>query len=265
MSIFVPGLLQGQTALITGGSSGINLGIAKRFAEHGANIAIVARNPERLAAAREEIGALNGGRVMACAADVRQFDALDAQVAAVAEQFGPIDLVVAGAAGNFSAPAATLSANAFAAVIGIDLLGTFHCWRAAHRHLRTPGARLLAISAPQAQYPMLMQSHACAAKAGVEQLVRTLAAEWGAQGITVNAISPGFVADTKGGTIMGEELAARSIAGLPVARWTTVDEMADLALFLASPAAAYMTGQILALDGGISVLGGGYFTQLFKG
>lgn len=265
MSIFVPGLLRGQTAVITGGSSGINLGIAKRFAEHGANIAIIARNPERLEQACAEIGALNGGQVMACPADVRNFEDLDKQISAVAERFGPVDLVVAGAAGNFTAPAATMSANAFAAVISIDLLGTFNCWRAAHRHLRTPGARLIAISAPQGQYPMLMQSHACAAKAGIEQLVRALAAEWGPQGVTVNAISPGFVADTKGGTIMGEELAKRSIAGLPVARWTTVDEMADLALFMATPAASYMTGQILALDGGISVLGGGYFTQLFKG
>lgn len=265
MSIFTPGLLQGQTALITGGSSGINLGIAKRFAEHGANIAIVARNAERLEQARAEIGALNGGRVMACPADVRQFDALDAQIAAVAERFGPIDLVVAGAAGNFSAPAAGLSANAFAAVIGIDLLGTFNTWRAAHRHLRLPGARLIAISAPQAQYPMLMQSHACAAKAGVEQLVRSLALEWGPQGVTVNAISPGFVADTKGGTIMGEELANRSIAGLPVARWTHVGEMADVALFLASPAAGYITGQVLAVDGGISLLGGGYFGVMARG
>ncbi len=265
MSIFVPDLLRGQTAVITGGSSGINLGIAKRFAAQGANIAVIARNVERLEQACAEIGALNGGRVLACPADVRQFDAVEAQLAAAAERFGPVDIVVAGAAGNFSAPAATMSANAFAAVIGIDLLGTFNTWRAAHRHLRTPGARLIALSAPQAQYPMLMQSHACAAKAGVEQLVRTLAVEWGPQGVIANAISPGFVADTKGGTIMGEELAERSIGGLPVARWTSVEEIAEVALFLASPAAAYITGQVLAVDGGISVLGGGYFAQVFRG
>lgn len=252
-------LLQGQTALITGASSGINLSIAKRFAEQGANIVVLARNAEKLARACDEIGALNAGRVLGCSADVRDYAAVEAQVQRAIETFGALDIVIAGAAGNFLAPAAGMSANAFAAVIGIDLLGTFNTFRACFAHLRCPGARLLAISAPQAVNPTPMQSHACAAKAGIESLIRTLAVEWGnSRGVIVNGISPGCVADTEGMARLGGKLGDQYVAGLPVPRYTTVQEMAELALVLVSPIASYMTGQIVALDGGISLLGGGY-------
>ena len=259
-SVFQPRLLAGQTALITGASSGINLGIAKRFAEHGANVVVVARNTEKIDRACAEIGARNSGRVLGCSVDVRHYAKLAAQIERAATHFGPLDIVIAGAAGNFLAPAATLSANAFAAVVGIDLLGTFNTFRASFAHLRKPGARLLAISAPQATQPMPLQSHACAAKAGVESLIRTLAVEWGgATGVTVNGISPGTVAGTEGvARLVGNEAMARKLtAHLPIPRLATVDELADLALFLVSPLAAYMTGQIIALDGGVSLLGGG--------
>lgn len=258
--VFKSDLLVGQTALITGGSSGINLGIARRFAEHGANIAIVARNPEKIARACEEIGALNGGRVLGCSVDVRDYTELAEQVQRTVAQFGPLDIVISGAAGNFLAPAATMSANAFAAVVGIDLLGTFNTFRASFAHLHKPGARLLAISAPQATQVMPLQSHACAAKAGIEALVRNLAVEWGGRiGVTVNGISPGCVAGTEGVARLAGNgaMAGKLVSHLPIPRMATVDEMADLALFLVSPLAAYMTGQIIALDGGVSLLGGG--------
>lgn len=256
MSLFKPGLLAGQTAVLTGGSSGISLGMARRLAEHGANVAIVARQPDRLAAAAIDIGSRNGGRVMTCSVDVRQYEALSREMDRVAAHFGPVDMVIAGAAGNFPAPAADMSANAFAAVIGIDLLGTYNTFRALHRHLRRPGARLVAISAPQAQHPLALQAHACAAKAGIEQLVRSLALEWGPEGIRVNALSPGFVAGTVGGSIMGEARSDHFVSRLPIARWTSVDEVADFMLFMLSPVAAYMTGQVCTLDGGFSLLRG---------
>lgn len=218
----------------------------------------MARNPERLQAAAVRIGELNGGRVHTVPVDVRDYATLATGIAEVVALTGPLDVVVAGAAGNFPAPAASMSANAFAAVVGIDLLGTFNTWRACFAQLRTPGARLLAISAPQATQPMPLQAHACAAKAGIEQLVRTLALEWAPAGVRVNAISPGFVADTVGGNILGDaDSTARMIASLPVPRWLEVDEIAQLALFLVSPASSGMTGQILALDGGASLLGSG--------
>lgn len=258
MSIFQPGLLKGQTTFITGGSSGINLGIARRYAEHGANVAILARNPEKLEKARTELSA-TGARVLALSADVRDFAAVQAAFSQVQATFGPVDVVVAGAAGNFLAPAAQMSANAFSAVVGIDLLGTFNTFRAAHPVLRTPGARLLVISAPQAVNPTPMQSHACAAKAGIEALIRSLAVEWGAQGIRVNGISPGGVEGTEGlQRLSAGGLDARFARHLPVPRYASVDEMADMALALVTPLSAYMTGHVVALDGGISLLGGSY-------
>lgn len=265
MSIFKEGLLRGQTAVITGGSSGINFGIARRFAEHGANLVLVARKADKLAQAQEALSR-HGSRVLTCAADVRDFTALSDGLAAAQAELGAFDIVIAGAAGNFLAPAAAMSANAFAAVIGIDLLGTFNTFRASFEHLRKPGARLLVISAPQAVMPMPLQTHACAAKAGIESLVRTLALEWGAAGVRINGISPGFVEGTEGFAVMssdGVEDAMR--ASLPIARFESVDELADMALVLVSPVSAYMTGHIVALDGGTSLLGGSYAVGYNKG
>ncbi len=258
MGIFQPGLLKGQTAFITGGSSGINFGIARRYAEHGANVAILARNPEKLERARLELEK-TGAAILAISADVRDFAAVQQGFAQAHEAFGPVDIVVAGAAGNFLAPAAQMSANAFAAVVGIDLLGTFNTFRAAHDVLRKPGARLLVISAPQAVNPTPMQSHACAAKAGIEALVKSLAVEWGAQGVRINGISPGGVEGTEGlQRLSAGGLDERFSRRLPVPRYASVDEMADMALALVTPLSAYMTGHIVALDGGISLLGGSY-------
>ncbi len=258
MSIFREGLLRGQTAVITGGSSGINLGIAHRFAEHGANLVLVARKPDKLAQAQEALSR-HGTRVLTVSADVRDYAAVAEGMASAQAELGPFDIVIAGAAGNFLAPAAAMSANAFAAVISIDLLGTFNIFRATFEHLRKPGARLLVISAPQAVMPMPMQTHACAAKAGIESLVRTLALEWGREGVRINGISPGFVEGTEGFAVMtsdGVEDAMR--ASLPIPRFESVGELADMALVLVSPVTGYMTGHIVALDGGTSLLGGSY-------
>lgn len=256
MSIFQPGLLKGQTAFITGGSSGTMLGIARRYAEHGANVVILARNPEKLANARRELEK-TGAAILDVSADVRDFAAVQAAFAQARATFGEIDIVIAGAAGNFLAPSAQMSANAFAAVIGIDLLGSFNTFRASHEHLRKPGARLLVISAPQAVNPTPLQAHACAAKAGIESLVKSMAIEWGPAGVRINGISPGGVEGTEG----LQRLSAGGLddefkQSLPIPRYASVDEMADMALV--TPLSAYMTGHIVALDGGTSLLGGSY-------
>src|SRR5690606_7550904 len=149
-------------------------GIARRFLELGANVAIVARDATKLEAAQVELEQATGGRVVALSADVRDLAAMDAAARAASTALGRYDVVVAGAAGNFPAAAAQMGANAFGAVIDIDLKGTFHTFRACHPYLSLR-ARLIAISAPQASLPMAYQSHACAAKAGIESLVRTLA------------------------------------------------------------------------------------------
>ena len=111
---------------------------------------------------------------------------------------GELDILVSGAAGNFPALANDMSPNGFKSVVDIDLLGSFHVLRSAFPYLTKPGASVINISAPQAFVPMPMQSHVCAAKAGVDMLTRTLALEWGPYGIRINSISPGPIADTEG-------------------------------------------------------------------
>lgn len=254
-SIFREDLLAGRVAFITGGSSGINKAIARRFLELGASVAIVARDAQKLSSAKSDLEQAAAGRVVSLSADVRDLAALEMAARQGAELLGRYDIVVAGAAGNFPAAAANMSANAFGAVIDIDLKGTFHTFRACHPHLN-PRSRLIAISAPQAHMPIAYQAHACAAKAGIESLVRVLAVEWGGlEGVRANSISPGLVAGTYGAEIFsglaGEDAL---VATQPVPRAATLDEMADAAVFLAGPSGDYITGHTLAVDGGLSLV-----------
>lgn len=249
-------LLDGKAAVITGGGSGINLAIAKRFAEHGAKVALIGRTREKLDAASAEIRGA-GGIATAHAADVRDYDALSAAIKAATEAHGKIDVVVCGAAGNFPAAALGMSANAFKSVIDIDLLGTFNTCRAVFEHLRRPGASVINISAMQAFTPMPMQAHVCAAKAGVDMLTKCLAIEWGPDGVRVNSIAPGAVDDTEGMRRLAPtpEIRQQLTRAVPLKRFATKDEIADLALFLSSDAANFITGAVVVCDGGQSLAG----------
>ncbi len=249
--VFGTRILDGKVALITGGGSGINFAIAKRFAEQGASVVIVGRTQEKLDAAVKEIEN-QGGSAAGFAADVRDYDALASACAGAREKFGGIDIVVCGAAGNFPAPALGMSANGFKAVIDIDLLGTFNTCRAAFDHLRRPGASIINISATQAFIPMALQSHVCAAKAGVDMITRTLALEWGPMGVRVNSIAPGAVDDTEGMKRLAPTPKAREFVTkmIPLGRFGQKDEIANLALFLSSDAAEFITGTVMVCDGG---------------
>jgi NAD(P)-dependent dehydrogenase (short-subunit alcohol dehydrogenase family) len=256
--VFAPGLLAGKNALITGGGSGINFAIAQRYAENGAAVVLVGRTKEKLDAAANEIRKA-GGKASGHPADVRDYDALAAAVKAARDEYGEIDLVVCGAAGNFPAPALGMSANGFKAVVDIDLLGTFNTCRAAFEHLRRPGASIINISATQAFTPVPMQAHVCAAKAGVDMLTKCLAIEWGGQGVRVNSIAPGAVDDTEGMRRLAPtpEIRKQFTRGIPLQRFATKDEIADLALFLSSDAARFITGTVVVCDGGQSIAGVG--------
>jgi NAD(P)-dependent dehydrogenase (short-subunit alcohol dehydrogenase family) len=254
--VFGQKLLTGKNALVTGGGSGINLAIARRFAEHGASVALIGRTKEKLDSAVDEIRKA-GGNASAHPADVRDYDALAAAIKSAREALGEIDLVVCGAAGNFPAPALGMSANGFKAVVDIDLLGTFNTCRAVFEHLRRPGASIINISATQAFTPMPMQAHVCAAKAGVDMLTRCLAIEWGSQGVRINSIAPGAVDDTEGMRRLAPtpEIRKQLTRGIPLGRFATKHEIADLALFLSSDAAKFITGAIVVCDGGQSLAG----------
>ena len=254
MSVFVPGLLAGKTAFVAGGSSGINLGIAHGLAEAGARIAIISRKIEKVEAAVAELRAA-GHKAQGWSADVRDYAAVEQTLQDTHDTWGPIDIVISGAAGNFLAPAVGMSANAFKTVIDIDLLGTFHVLRASHAFLRKPGASLISITAGQAVNATLYQSHVCAAKAGINMLTKVLAMEWGPEGIRVNAIAPGPIADTEGMArltpTVESEAALKAI--IPLRDYGTKQDIADLAIYLSSDAAKYVTGAILDCDGGSSL------------
>jgi NAD(P)-dependent dehydrogenase (short-subunit alcohol dehydrogenase family) len=246
----------GTTVFVAGGTSGINLGIAEGFAAAGARVAVMSRSKEKIDAAVTRLQAL-GAQATGEAADVRDPEATSAVLQHAHAAFGDIDVLISGAAGNFPAAALDMSANAFRSVVDIDLLGSYHVLRAAYPLLRKPGAVIINVSAPQAFLPMALQSHVCAAKAGVDMLTRVLALEWGGDGIRVNAVVPGPIEGTEGMIRLAPTPEAREIvtATVPVGRWGTPRDVADVCLFLASPLAAYVTGVILPADGGWS-LGG---------
>ena len=254
-SVFSSNILAGKVAYVAGGTRGMNLAIAKRYAAQGAAVAVMSRNPERVDHAVGEIAEL-GGEVRGFAADARDYDRVLETMEQTAAELGNIDIVVAGQAGNFYAPVAGMSSKGFRTVIDIDLIGTFNVFRACYDVITKPGASLIAISAPEAVKPLHFQAHVCAAKAGVNMLCKCLALEWGPQGVRVNAISPGPIEDSWGMMNVAspsQEIRDKITQALPLRRWGKVDDIANTALFLASDASSYITGTIIDTDGGVLV------------
>jgi NAD(P)-dependent dehydrogenase (short-subunit alcohol dehydrogenase family) len=266
MKVFQDNLLTGKVAVVTGGTSGICLTVAERLAEQGAQLVLVGRKQEKLDAAVSGITAKDGNAI-GFSADVRDYSAIESVMKQTAEKFKAIDILVCGAAGNFPSPAIGMSANAFKAVIDIDILGTFNASRAAYEFLRKPGASVINIGAPQALNPMAFQSHVCAAKAGVDMITKTLAVEWGPVGVRVNTVTPGPTEDTEGMRRLSPsaEAGERLKQTIPLRRFGKKDEIADLVLFLCSDAAQYITGGIYLCDGGQSLMGSRPFMDAILG
>ena len=249
---YADNILAGKAAFIAGGTRGMNLAIAERYASQGADVAVLSRDPERCAAAEKQLSSY-GVKALGLPCDVRDYDGVAAAMARAAQAFGGLDIVVAGQAGNFYAPALGMSANGFRTIVEIDLIGTFTVFKASYEHLRRPGASLLAITAPEAVRPLHFQAHVCAAKAGVNMVVKVLALEWGPAGVRVNGISPGPIEGSWGMANVAsptQEIVDKITRAMPLRRWGKESDIADAALFLASDASSYVTGTILDVDGG---------------
>ena len=252
-------LFKGKTVFVTGGGSGINLGVAKNFAALGAKVAICGRTQSKLDAAAEELRAL-GAQVCPVAADVRDIAALDAALERSSKELGPVDVLVCGAAGNFLVPAEKLSANGFKSVIDIDLLGAFNSARAAFEQLKGTRGSVIFISAGMAYMPHAFQAHVGAAKAGIDMLMKNLAIEWGQYGIRCNSIVPGPIEGTEGMKRLSDPaMHDQFIGSVPLRRMGTVDDIGQVAVLLASPLAAYVTGCVVVCDGGQNLVGSALF------
>src|SRR5215510_8330535 len=254
-AMFQPNLLSGKRILVTGGATGLGKSMGKRFLELGASLYICGRREQVLADAAAELRASTGGTVKTFACDVR--DA--ARVEEMIERFwqdGPLDVLVNNAAGNFLARTEELSLGAFQAVIGIVLMGTLHVTLACGRRWLKEGrhATVLNITTTYAETGSAYVVPSSVAKAGVLNLTRSLAVEWGPRGIRLNAIAPGPI-PTEGA--FSRLMPVKSMEELakernPLGRFGTHEELANLAAFMVSDQAGYINGHQIVMDGGQS-------------
>lgn len=257
MSIFREDIMKDKVAIITGGGGDICSEIAIDFAAHGAKVVITSRRQERLDKACKDIRLKSGGEAEGFAADVRNYEEIESVVAKTVETFGGVDILINGAAGNFPAPMAGLSAKGFKTVVEIDLQGTFNATRACFEELTKAAekhgdASIINISAALYYNGTPFQAHVNAAKAGIDAMMRTIANEWGPLKIRCNSVAPGPIEDTEGMRRLAPtpEISARIKTSVPLRRFGTKREIADACLFLASDASRYTTGAILLIDGG---------------
>jgi citronellol/citronellal dehydrogenase len=250
--VFAPGTFSGQVAVVTGGGSGIGFATARELVRLGARVAICGRTQDKLEAARATLGP---EQVLALTCDIREPAQVESLVREVIARWGRLDLVVNNAGGQFPSQAQHISPNGFLAVVKNNLVGTFHVCREAANQWMIPqrGGRIVNVIANIYRgFPGM--AHTGAARAGVENLTMTLAVEWAQFGILVNAVAPGIILSS-GTAQYPPELLARGIAETPLKRAGTCEEVAASIVFLASPAAQYITGATLRIDGAQALWG----------
>jgi NAD(P)-dependent dehydrogenase (short-subunit alcohol dehydrogenase family) len=265
--MFQPDLLKGRAIFLTGGGSGLGRSMAIAFSKLGARMFLVSRREGPLKEACSEIHRLGGAAAFATC-DVREFAAVESAFAAAEEQFGEIDSLVNNAAGNFMARTEKLSPNAFNAVVGIVLQGTFHCTQAfAKRRIeKNLGGNILNITTTYAAANCgsgYVVPSACA-KAGVLALTTSLAVEWAKYHIRVNAIAPGpFPTEGAWSRLMpSKQFEEHAIGKHPMKRFGKHGELVNLAAFLLSDMAEYINGECVVIDGGQWLRGAGEFNDL---
>lgn len=262
--VFRDGLLDGQVGIVTGGATGIGLGISTTLAQLGMHVVLASRKPENLQPAVDAIVAA-GGKATAVAVDVRDQARVQAMAKQVHDELGRIDLLVNNAAGNFYKKSEDLSENAWKTVIEIDLYGTFFCTQAVFPYMKAQGGgRVVSTSMTLHYRGWPLMAHATAAKAGVDALTRTLAVEWAEHGIRINAIAPGPIptegvrkafTPPPGAPVpdffsVDKAMDAFAKNTIPLKRWGTPDDIGQMVAYLASPAGDWITGAIFVIDGG---------------
>jgi citronellol/citronellal dehydrogenase len=254
--IFKDGIFADRVVVITGGGSGIGLCAAIEFAKLGAKVAICGRKPEKLEKARVEIASYSSlEKTFASPCDIRDAGQVDSFVDATIAALGHIDILFNNAGGQFPAPAQNISPNGFAAVVNNNLCGTFHMTAAVANKSMIPemrGCIVNMIANIYRGFPGM--AHTGAARAGVENLTMSLAVEWSRFNIQVNAIAPGII--TSSGTQQyPKAILDMAVESCPAKRPGTVDEVTASILFLASPAAQYISGATLRVDGAHALRG----------
>jgi len=249
-SVFKADIFKGKVLFCTGGGSGICRGMTEAMMRHGANAAIVGRKLDRLALAAKELSDVTGQECIPAQADVRQPAALKDAVEKTIAKFGRIDYVICGAAGNFLAPISGLSENAFRTVLEIDTMGTYNTIKATLPHIRASKGAYIHVSATLHYSGTPFQAHVSAAKAGVDALSNVLAVEEGPSGVRSNVIAPGPIVGTEGMDRLSPKGDAPKRPGYPAGRMGRISDIENATVFLFSDAAAYITGQAIAVDGG---------------
>lgn len=251
--VFKDSIMSDRCVVITGGSSGIGLGMVEVFHALGAHVVLVGRDPEKLESAMDQVDP-GRTRLRGYASDVRSYESTQSVIGKVVDEFGRIDVLINNAAGNFHCPFEKMTPNGWRSVVDIDLNGTFNYCHTSLAGLKQSkfGGRVINISLAQAVSGWPGSAHAASAKAGVTALTRSLAVEWGPYGIRLNNILPGPIANTEGVKRLYEDRgqAEKELNRLCLSEFGHTDDIAQAAVFLASDAGHFITGCDLSVDGG---------------